>query len=501
MPDYNEQQHKISVAGVAGGSVRKQLETDNYLSYESSVVGISGIDISSAFPYDVSISNIEFDDFVLNIEDKKRENPKEEEGSKRKIKLPRFLNSLNISMLTGGDIDISHTTVTDTSVKSLTLRKLGLSIDSVMIDSNTFKNNDYNLVKNISIKLGDNSFVSVDSLYETSITNVSYSFAENTLVVDSLLMKPRYEPAEFFKKAVFQTGMLDVAADQIICSNFRLDKLIADGNIHVGGVDVYGLDALIFRNKKYKMNPDLYKKMPQSALLSALKVITIDSLKTHDAYIKYRQLSEKSIVPGELFLNEIDLTVFNINNDLKVIDNTSVMVADFKGKLIGESNVDMKLTMPILSTANDFWVTGHVDKIDFTKLSSLTQNLVGITMASGTGELDIPLITGNSEYSEGSILFKYKKLKIELYDREKAENASGLGGSMANLLLNDIFIKSRNPGFLGKIRPGEVYFKRDTQKSIVYYTWKSILSGLMSTMGYNNKEQRQEKRALRRKWR
>ena len=69
---------------------------------------------------------------------------------------------------------------------------------------------------------------------------------------------------------------------------------------------------------------------------------------------------------------------------------------------------------------------------------------------------------------------------------------------MANLLLNDILIKSNNPGFLGKTRTGEVYFKHNTQKSIVYYTWKSILSGIMSTMGYNNKEQRQEKRAFKR---
>jgi len=100
----------------------------------------------------------------------------------------------------------------------------------------------------------------------------------------------------------------------------------------------------------------------------------------------------------------------------------------------------------------------------------MTQNLVGVTMERGTGELDIPLISGNSVHTEGSILFKYRKIKIELYDRDKAENASGLGGSMANLLLNDIFIRSNNPGFLGKTRPGEVYFKRNTQKVRLYFT-------------------------------
>jgi len=267
----------------------------------------------------------------------------------------------------------------------------------------------------------------------------------------------------------------------------------------MGSVDVFGLDMSIFRNKKYEMNPNLYKKMPQEALLSMSKVLTIDSLKAHNAYIEYKQLSPKSLVPGEIFLNQANLSVFNINNDLKVIDSTSSMLIFFKAKLIGESDLSLKMKLSILSPEHDFWVSGHVDKIDFPKLNSMTQNLVGVTMERGTGELDIPLISGNSVHTEGSILFKYRKIKIELYDRDKAENASGLGGSMANLLLNDIFIRSNNPGFLGKTRPGEVYFKRNTQKSIVFYTWKSILSGLMSTMGYNNKEQRQEKRTILRK--
>ncbi len=311
-------------------------------------------------------------------------------------------------------------------------------------------------------------------------------------------MKPRYKSSEFFKKAVYQTGMMNIDLNKIICSNIRLEKIISDGNIHMGGVDAFGLDMRIFRNKMYEMDPNLYKKMPQEALLSIPQIITIDSLKTHNAYILYKQLSEKSVVPGEIFLDNVNLSVFNINNDLSVIDKTSSMIIFFNAMLLGEANTELKMTLPILSPSNDFWVSGHVDKLDFTKLNSMTQNLVGITLKKGTGEVDIPLITGTGVHTQGRIAFKYKKLKIELYDRDKAQNAKGLGGNMANLLLNDILIKSNNPGFLGKTRTGEVYFKRNTQKSIVAYTWKSILSGIMSTMGYNNKEQRQEKKTIRR---
>lgn len=498
--NFRKEDMKIILSEISGGSINKHSESENYLSYSSSGFDIDGIDISKDSPHKVNLKGIDIADLQLNMVDyKAKSKPSHSSPLKKQLKLPAFLNSFSVDEISAGYIDVIHRTVTDTSDDTLILKDLGFNVGFLKVDSTSIANNDYEFAKYLSVSIRGNKFVSSDSLYETSINGIRYNFADKTLEVDSLLMKPRYKSAEFFKKAVYQTGKMDVVAGKIVCSDVRLKKLISNDGIHMGSVDVFGLDMSIFRNKKYEMNPNLYKKMPQEALLSMSKVLTIDSLKAHNAYIEYKQLSPKSLVPGEIFLNQANLSVFNINNDLKVIDSTSSMLIFFKAKLIGESDLSLKMKLSILSPEHDFWVSGHVDKIDFPKLNSMTQNLVGVTMERGTGELDIPLISGNSVHTEGSILFKYRKIKIELYDRDKAENASGLGGSMANLLLNDIFIRSNNPGFLGKTRPGEVYFKRNTQKSIVFYTWKSILSGLMSTMGYNNKEQRQEKRAILRK--
>ncbi|MFK5857521.1 MAG: hypothetical protein QM503_15430 [Bacteroidota bacterium] len=497
---YSINNENINISGIEGGSIQKQIKSDSYLHYSLSDLNINGIEITQTYPHNINFDNINIDDFKLNLESHDVSSGiKKPSKKKKKIIFPKFINTLNISTISGDNFDIDHLTISDTSVKKLVLNKIYFLIHSIKIDSNTFDNNNFVFADSLSVRLNNNYFISKDSLYATSINNITYNFIDNKLTIDTLLMKPRFKTAEFFKKAIYQIGMMNISTNRIICSNIRFEKLIKHGDIHIGSIDTYGLEMFIFRNKKYEMNPNVYKKMPQEALLSMNKVLTIDSLKTHDSYIQYKQLSEKSVIPGVIFLDKVNLSVFNINNDLKVIDNTSSMVAIFKAQLLGESPTDLKMTFPILSPAHDFWVSGSVDNVDFTKLNSMTQNLVGVTLKKGTGELEIPLISGNSEHSEGSINFKYKKLKIELYDREKAQNAKGLGGNMANLLLNDILIKSNNPGFLGKTRTGEVYFKRNTQKSIVSYTWKSILSGIMSTMGFNNKEQRQEKRAIKRK--
>ncbi|NQU34433.1 MAG: hypothetical protein HQ521_14470 [Bacteroidetes bacterium] len=488
----------LSIANIDGGNIVLGLEKENYMSYLSSGVDISKINVSSSLPHNVMIGDIDIVDFQIDINNHVDVKKNTKSSIHSKAKFPDLLKSISIGEIVGNSIDLNHSTISDTSVNKMALKNLGFLISDILVDSNSLANNSYELAKHISLNLRGNEFVSKDSLYATSVTGIRYNFSDNKLSVDSLMMKPRYQADEFFKKAVYQTGKMDVVAASIVCSNFRLNELLSDGRIHMGAVDVMGLEARIFRNKKYEMNPNAYKKMPQEALFGMARTLIIDSLKTHDSYIQYQQLSEKSIVPGEIFLNKFNLSVTNISNDLSLLDTNSLMVAKLNAMLLGEAVLKLNVNFPLLSSTDDYEVSGNISELDFTKLNSMTQNLAGITMKKGTGSVDIPLIKGNNVSSDGSILFKYKKLKIELYDRDKAQNTSGLTGSMANLLLNDIFIRSNNPGFLGKTRQGEVYFKRNTQKSIVYNIWKSVFSGIMSTMGYNNKEQRQEKKARRR---
>lgn len=498
--NFNKQTQLMSVVNIAGGNINNHPNGKNHLKYVSTGVDLTGISITGAASRNISISEIDISDLVLDMENHSSKKSASNSVEIKSLNLPLSIANINIGSFKAKDIDVAHVTVSDTAVKKVKLNKLGIIIDSIEIDTNTFYDNNYAFAKDISIYLKENRFVFSDSLYEAGLNRLSYNFSKNQLSIDSLLMKPRYEPSEFFKRAVYQTGRMDIVTERIICSDFRLEELIRKGNIHIGGVDVLGLDMHIFKNKRYEINPETFKKMPQELVFSITKKVTIDSVKTHNSYLNYQQLNKKSLVPGEIFLTDFNLTLLNINNDLDLVDERSCMIAKLDAMLLDTARLDVKATFPLLSPSYDFWFTGHLDKIDFKNLNLMTQNLVGISLAQGTGELDIPLISGNSHHAEGVIVFKYKKLKIDLYDINKAKNATGLGKSMANLLLNDIFIKSNNPGFLGKTKEGEVYFKRNTQKFVVSYMWKSIMSGLMSTMGYNNKEQRQEKRALQRMW-
>jgi len=57
---------------------------------------------------------------------------------------------------------------------------------------------------------------------------------------------------------------------------------------------------------------------------------------------------------------------------------------------------------------------------------------------------------------------------------------------VVNLLLSD-----SNPNEDGKMKHGVIYFERDPSKGFFNFVWKSILSGIKSSVGVNSKTQKE----------
>jgi hypothetical protein len=57
--------------------------------------------------------------------------------------------------------------------------------------------------------------------------------------------------------------------------------------------------------------------------------------------------------------------------------------------------------------------------------------------------------------------------------------------------LVNLLIAKNNPDDGGKMRQGIIYFERDTTKGFVNFIWKSVLSGIKSSVGVNSKTQKE----------
>jgi hypothetical protein len=70
---------------------------------------------------------------------------------------------------------------------------------------------------------------------------------------------------------------------------------------------------------------------------------------------------------------------------------------------------------------------------------------------------------------------------------------------VVNWVANDLVVNDNNPAKSGKMKTGVIFFRRDKEKGIINFLWKSTLSGLKSTMGFNSKEQKEMKKTAKKK--
>ena len=119
--------------------------------------------------------------------------------------------------------------------------------------------------------------------------------------------------------------------------------------------------------------------------------------------------------------------------------------------------------------------------------------LVPIKISNGVAtKTEINNVYANENFSHGKLEVQYKNLTVQLKSTEK-DKWSRLGIVLLNEAIN-IILPDNNPNDNGKLRTGVIYYERDKRKGFFNFIWKSTLSGLKSTLGFNSKMQKELKK-------
>jgi hypothetical protein len=122
--------------------------------------------------------------------------------------------------------------------------------------------------------------------------------------------------------------------------------------------------------------------------------------------------------------------------------------------------------------------------------------LVPASIKRGTATAtDIVQLNGNNSRAIGRLYFRYEDLAIKLHPTKPGtwnRVEQSLLTEVVNLLLSD-----SNPNDDGKLKHGIIYFERDESKGFFNFVWKSLLSGIKSSVGVNSKMQKEIKKQLK----
>lgn len=343
------------------------------------------------------------------------------------------------------------------------------------------------------INLYNRPVISGDSMYTFRTRDILLDLPDRRVRFDSITITPRFDRKEFFARAGVQTDRVTLYGKNIILDHFHPDDLLNEHFIHFGNLQLNNLSLRFERDMRYR-RADVVKPMPLDFLRSVPYKFRLDSLQLKNSLISYFEYEKKSKYPGIFFIDDFNVLARNLTNHLMPADSNLVLQFKGSGRLMKQANLNFTLVMPYYAPHEQWWFSAEAGKLDLTQFNPLTENVLGISIISGKASLHVPMITGNNVFSRGNVDFLYNKLKLRLYSRKKSQKSKSILSPFANFLMNNIMINSNNPPFLGHVKKGVVYYKRVPQKSFINFLWKSNLSGILSTIGFNNKQQREVKR-------
>jgi hypothetical protein len=167
---------------------------------------------------------------------------------------------------------------------------------------------------------------------------------------------------------------------------------------------------------------------------------------------------------------------------------------------MGEGSVNAVLRAPLTDGDGTFTLSGVLSPMSLMPLNKMLGPVAFIKIKSGANENLIFEFNANDSYAQGSMKFYYKNLKVSLLSKKGQDNI-GMGNAIGSFFANTFIVRSNNPSIF-LLRNGDIYFERDAAKSIFNYWSKSILSGVISSIGAKNNKRdikRKNKEALQEK--
>jgi hypothetical protein len=128
--------------------------------------------------------------------------------------------------------------------------------------------------------------------------------------------------------------------------------------------------------------------------------------------------------------------------------------------------------------------------MDLTLINAMLSYQMPAKIESGQlKKMLIPLVRANDNEASGKLIFYYNNLKVLVESREKT-TWNKIKTGVINFAANNLVVNNDNPTKSGKLKTGTIYFQRKKESSIFNFLWKSIFSGLKSTMGFNSDVQK-----------
>lgn len=340
--------------------------------------------------------------------------------------------------------------------------------------------------KNFLLKFGDINLEAKDSTILFPKISYKADIANLKIKNSSLINLDGIKYIQFFpedisgRKKGKKPNKYSLSISEIALKNISLEDLINEGTVSIGSVLIKGPELDIERNRNLvRTRRRKEKKLPQQILREAKLIIKTDLLQIKNGSLKYKEIARGQWRGESIWFTEINTRITNITNHKSIMRSGIESKVEVSAKLMGKSLLKGKIIIPVNNRNDQFFFSGSLSKTDPKILNRFLIRNSRIKINKGLVKELTFSVKADRERSEGNMKLIYNNLKISLLRKKDIRKKRKLYTFIANTILYE-----SNPSRKKrKHRKGRIKFLRVQKRSIFNYMWKSILSGIKSTIG------------------
>ena len=338
------------------------------------------------------------------------------------------------------------------------------------------ENHPINYTKEAEVAVDRFSIQSKDKTYHYNFKNILVNSLDKELKINSFDIVPFASEQVFANSFHFQKDRYDVSLSGITLKNIDMNGLL-DSKLTASEMVINNVKAIIYR--------DLHKPLeqkskignyPSQMLMQIGKPVNISELKVNNAFVEYRENETVSDSIGVVKFTNSTFNISNITNIPEAIQKNNELNIAFESNALGTIPLKGNFKFLLNSTNGDFFANGHASGFDAVQLNKVSVPMALIKINSGKIKSMDFHFTGNDKGAKGKFSMDYDGLKVDILKRDKDTKKikkRGLLSMAANLVVNN-----NNSG-----SSVTTEYQRDINKSFFNLIWKTMFTGMKSTLG------------------
>lgn len=340
-------------------------------------------------------------------------------------------------------------------------------------------------IKQFDLGIEELQLVSGDSMYTIAANGISYSTEKQNLTVDSITVHPRYKEYDFTSRHKYQTDCIDAIFNNVSVHDFSTLEYLTSRSLVCSYIEIEKMNMDIFRDRR---RPFLHvvKPMFQEMIYSYQGKINIDSILLKTGNVTYTEHAVQANHPGKISFRKINAEIYRISNDTVFKTEKAELEIRSKALLMGKGNLSILLKSELFDSQNTFTMNGTLTDMEAKDLNPMLERNAFLYAASGRIEKMSFNFTANNNKANGRMTMRYHGLDIAVKNKE-TDDTTAIKEIIVSIIAN-IKIMNSNPLYGEEVRVGIINNKRDPEKFLFNYCFKSILSGIKSSIAKNPTE-------------